>query len=135
MLTALKTYFDTGTGAIIEVYTEGFATLLATLQMAAVSFGPVTQVAIGAQMTAVAITADPAADETGRAAVFKILTQPSGTMILRGTAGEANEDLVFQNSEFTQNAAVEFGAQRSRSSLNRGKRMPKSTATANPSSI
>ena len=108
MLTALKTYFDTGTGAIIEVYTEGFATLLATLQMAAVSFGSVTQVAIGAQMTAVAITADPAADETGRAAVFKILTQPSGTMILRGTAGEANEDLVFQNSEFTQNAAVEL---------------------------
>ncbi|MBK7330872.1 MAG: hypothetical protein IPI85_17835 [Dehalococcoidia bacterium] len=59
-------------------------------------------------MTAAAITADSAADETGRAAVFKILTQASGTMILRGTAGEANEDLVFQNSEFTQNAAVEL---------------------------
>lgn len=110
MLTGLKTFIDSGTAAIIEIYTAGFVTKLATLTMNATAFGAVSDANPGAIMTAAAITADSSADATGTAAVFRMLTQSGGTTILEGTVGTSGADINFNTVAFVAASTIEISS-------------------------
>jgi len=98
---AITTEMDAGTAAIIEIYdstgtgrpaTGGAVTtqvLLATLTFSAASFAAAASgVIVGA-----AITDDSAADATGTATWFRVLTQSAGTHIMDGDVGTSGSDL------------------------------------------
>lgn len=110
MLTGLKTFIDSGTAAVIEIYTAAFGTKLATLTMSATAFGAVSDANPGAIMTAAAITADSSADATGTAAVFRMLTQSGGTTILEGTVGTSGADINFNTVAFVAASTIEISS-------------------------
>ena len=110
MLTGRKTFIDSGTAAVIEIYTAAFGTKLATLTMSATAFGAVSDANPGAIMTAAAITADSSADATGTAAVFRMLTQSGGTTILEGTVGTSGADINFNTVAFVAASTIEISS-------------------------
>jgi hypothetical protein len=116
MLDALTAKFDTGTAAVINIY-SGTApadvdtalsgnTLLAQLTMSGTSFGAATDLAPGARITAAAITADSSADATGTATFFRVLTQNAGTPHAQGTVGTATSDLILNTTSITAGSTV-----------------------------
>jgi hypothetical protein len=113
MLDALTAKFDTGTAAVINIY-SGTApadvdtalsgnTLLAQLTMSGTS---ATDLAPGARITAAAITADSSADATGTATFFRVLTQNAGTPHAQGTVGTATSDLILNTTSITAGSTV-----------------------------
>lgn len=119
-LSALKTYIDGGTAAIIEIYdgtqptdadtAVGAQTKLATLTMDATAFGSVSDATPGAIMTAASITPDSSADDTGTASWFRMLTQAGGTTILDGSVGTSSADLVMNTTAITSGSQVEISS-------------------------
>lgn len=110
MLTGLKTFIDSGTAAVIEIYTAAFGTKLATLTMDATAFGSVSDNNPGAIMTAAAITADSSADGTGTAATFKMLIQAGGTEVLSGSVGTSGADINFNTVAFVAGSTIEISS-------------------------
>jgi len=120
LLTDLKTFIDSGTAAVIEIYSGtqpadadaavGGGTKLATLTMSATAFGAVTDNNPGAIMTAAAITPDASADATGTAAWFRMLTQAGGTNILDGSVAVAGADMNFSTVAFTAGSQIEISS-------------------------
>ena len=98
---AITTEMDAGTAAIIEIYdstgtgrpaTGGAVTtqvLLATLTFSAASFAA----ASSGTIVGASITDDTAADATGTATWFRVLTQAAGTHIMDGDVGTSGSDL------------------------------------------
>lgn len=115
-LTVLKTAIDAGTGAIIQIRTgaapgpdnAATGTLLAELAMSATAFGAVTDANPHAQMVAAAITDDAAADATGTAGHWRILTQAAGAAVMEGTCGIAasGADMIFDSVDITAGSRV-----------------------------
>jgi hypothetical protein len=116
MLTALKTYADGGTGAVIEIYdgaqptdadtAVGAQVKLATLTMNATAFGSVSDANPGAIMTAASITSDSSADNTGTAAWFRMLDQAGGNKIMDGSVGTSGCDLNLNTTAITAGSTV-----------------------------
>lgn len=110
MLAGLKTFIDSGTAAVIEIYTAAFGTKLATLTMSATAFGAISDNNPGAIMTAAPITADSSADASGTAATFKLLTQAAGTEVLSGTVGTSGADINFNTVAFVALSTIEISS-------------------------
>ena len=113
-LDAITTEMDAGTAAIIEIYdstgtgrpaTGGAVTtqvLLATLTFSAASFAA----ASNGTIVGAAITDDAAADATGTATWFRVLTQGGGTFIMDGDVGTAASDLNLNTVSIVTGATV-----------------------------
>lgn len=89
---------DAGTGTTegkLRFYTAGFATLLAELDLSQPAFGA----AASGTATAATITA-PAADNTGVAAVFRIVDRDDAT-VMEGTVGTSGADINFNSVNWT----------------------------------
>jgi hypothetical protein len=119
LLTDLKTFIDSGTAAVIEIYSGAQpadadaavgGTKLATLTMSATAFGAVTDNNPGAIMTAAPITPDASADATATAAWFRMLTQVGGTNILDGSVAVAGADMNFSTVAFTAGSQIEISS-------------------------
>lgn len=108
MIQALDTLIDSGTAAIIEIYTTAFGTKLATLTMSADAFGAAADQNPGSRITANTITPDSSADDDGTAAVFRLLTQSGGTIVLEGTVGTSGADINFNTVAFTAGSEIEI---------------------------
>lgn len=111
---AITTEMDAGTAAIIEIYdstgtgrpaTGGAVTtqvLLGTLTFSATSFAA----ASGGTIVGAAITDDSAADATGTATWFRVLTQGAGTFIMDGDVGTAASDLNLNTVSIVTGATI-----------------------------
>ncbi len=117
--TALLTALDAGSAAIIEIYTGtiptdadtavGGQTKLATLTCSATA-GVVSDGAPGGLLTFSSITDDSAADATGTAAWFRILTQGAGTTIMDGSISTSGADINFNSIAFTSGSAISISS-------------------------
>jgi len=120
MLDTLDTQINAGTGAVVNIYSgtpPALAdtalcgnTLLAQLAMCATNaFGAAADVGacnLG-RLTANAIADDCAANATGAATFFRILTQACGTVVTQGTVGTtACFDLTLNTACITACATV-----------------------------
>jgi hypothetical protein len=103
--TAVATDIDTGGGgALLKIYTAGFATLLATLTLSDPSFGSPSW----GSMTANSITPDTNAAATGAAAKFRIYRSDGTTLIFTGDVGIAGSgfDLILSSTAIVSGATV-----------------------------
>jgi hypothetical protein len=110
---------DAGTAAVIEIYDGaqptdadtaiGAQTKLAVLTCSATS-GVLSDGTPGALLTYNAIADDSSADATGTAAWFQILTQSGGTIIIMGSVGTSDADLVFNTVAFTAGSTISITA-------------------------
>lgn len=117
MLDALTALIDSGTAALIRIYTGavpanvddgvGGATLLAELTMSATAFGAATDANPGAIATANAITADASANATGTAGFFAIITQSGGTLVAMGSVGTSGTDMIINTTAITAGSQVQ----------------------------
>lgn len=85
----------------LRIYTAGFSTLLAELNMANPAFGD----AAAGVATANAITDDSSADATGTAAVFRIVNRDAATVV-EGTVSTSGADLNLNSTSITAGVAV-----------------------------
>ena len=119
MITAYLTALDAGSAGIIEIYDGakptdadtaiGAQTKLATLTCSATA-GVVSDGAPGGLLTFNAISDDAAADATGTAAWFRILTQAGGTVIQDGTVGTSGADINFSTVAFVALAVISISS-------------------------
>lgn len=120
MLDVLDDQINAGTAAVINIYdgtppAEADAALsgnnlLAQLTMSATAFGAAADATGKARITAAAITADSSADATGTASFYRILTQSGGTVVVQGTVGTSNADLVLNTVAVTAGSTVSITA-------------------------
>lgn len=87
---------DGGAAGLLEIWTVGFGTKLATLTF---TYPGAFGAAAAGVATAATITGDTSADATGTADVFRITTSTPTTMF-EGTVGIAAEDIVFNSDAF-----------------------------------
>ena len=80
--------------------------VLADLTMNATAFGA----ASGGVTTANAITSDSSADATGTATWFRLYKSDNSTVILDGSVGTSNADLVLNTTSIVAGAAVSISA-------------------------
>lgn len=80
--------------------------VLADLTMNATAFGA----ASGGVATANAITSDSSADATGTATWFRLYKSDNSTVILDGSVGTSNADLVLNTTSIVAGAAVSISA-------------------------
>ena len=98
---------DGGAGAgLIEIYTAGFAVLLATLTFSDPAFGAGSVVGV---LTADAITDDASADATGTAAVGR-LRDSVPTDLVEFTVGTAGSDINFNTVAWTLGDVISISA-------------------------
>lgn len=116
MLTALGVQIDAGTAAVINIY-AGTApanadaalsgnTLLAQMTCSATAFVGITDSGSAARATFAAISPDTSADASGTATFWRLLTQSGGTVILQGTVGTSNADLILNTTAITAGSQV-----------------------------
>ena len=116
MLTALGTAIDAGTAAVINIY-SGTApanadaalsgnTLLAQLVCSGTAFTGITDTGTAARATFAAISPDTSADASGTATFWRILTQNAGTVVVQGTVGTSNADLILNTTAITAGSQV-----------------------------
>ena len=116
MADAFTTYVDGGTAALIRIYDGaqptdpdtaiGAQVLLAELTMSATSFGAAADANPGGRITANAITDDSAANATGTAAWFRMVTQNAGNTICDGSVGTSGADMNLNTTSIVVNATV-----------------------------
>lgn len=119
-LDAIVDSFDTGTAAVINIYSGsvpadadasiGAATLLAQLVMDATAFGGAADATGKARATAAAIADDAAADASGTASFFRVLTQSGGTVRAQGTVGTSSADLILNTTAIAAGSPVSITA-------------------------
>lgn len=116
MITALGTAIDAGTAAVINIYSGTVPanadaalsgnTLLAQLVCSATAFLNITDTGTAARATFAAISPDTSADASGTATFWRVLTQNAGTVILQGTVGTSNADLILNTTAITAGSQV-----------------------------
>lgn len=103
MCDAFVDAIDGGAGAgLLEIWTAGFGTKLATLTFTDPAFGASSS----GTATAATITGDTSADTTGTAAVFRATTSTPATMF-EGTVGTSGADINFNTVSFTAGDSVD----------------------------
>ena len=80
--------------------------VLADLTMNATAFGA----ASGGVATAIAITSESSADASGTATWFRLYKSDNSTVILDGSVGTSNADLVLNTTSIVAGAAVSISA-------------------------
>jgi hypothetical protein len=119
-LDAIVDSFDSGTAAVINIYSGSVPTdadtalgaqvLLAQLTMSGTAFGAAADLAPGARATASAITSDTSADATGTATFFRVLDQSGGTVKAQGTVGTATSDMILNTTSITSGSTVSISS-------------------------
>jgi hypothetical protein len=88
----------------------GAQTLLAELTFSNPAFGAAADGDPGGEATASAITKDSAADATGTAAWFTVVTGTAFNRVMDGSVGTADADMIVNTTAFTQNSEVSCSA-------------------------
>lgn len=116
MMTALGVQIDAGTAAVINIYGGTMPanadaalsgnTLLAQMTCSATAFTGITDSGTAARATLAAIAPDTSADASGTATFWRLLTQLGGTVILQGSVGTTNADLILNTTAITAGSQV-----------------------------
>ncbi|HEX9704452.1 MAG TPA: hypothetical protein VGA20_04345 [Gemmatimonadales bacterium] len=118
LATAFGVAVDAGSAALIRIYSGTqpttaddsiTGTLLAELTCEATA-GAVSDGTPGGLYTFDTITGESSAPATGTATHFVIITQDAGTVVMMGSVGTSNADLVFNTVAFTELSAVDITA-------------------------
>lgn len=92
---------DGGGAGLLEIWTSGFSTKLATLTFSDPAYAPSS----GGTAEENSITDDAAADATGTAAVFRVTTS-TPTTLFEGTVSTSGADINFNTVMFVINDVV-----------------------------